>query len=287
MTYRAQVILDSVSEAGDRLTTMEVCMPRIILAEHGTHRDRERNASSSRAIPFARMKADVLANPFIPEFWWSEQKGMQGGEPIPLELQLLAAEIWTDTLEHVARAASKLHYIGHTYAGLHHIPDYEHIDIRLHKNIPNRLLEPWMWTTVIVSATQWKHFFNLRCHESAEPHFQKVACMMRSALEKSVPVLRDVHMPYVTNNDENQLRDEGHDTRSLMAISTARCARVSYLTHDGTRDPEKDLDLHGSLESEKHMSPFGHVAIAGAGQCGPFTGWFQYRKAITGEYDAT
>ena len=38
----------------------------------------------------------------------------------------------------------------------------------LTKQIVNRLLEPFMWHTVIVTATDYENFFALRAHEAAE-----------------------------------------------------------------------------------------------------------------------
>ena len=51
MAYHAEVLIDSVNPAGQRLTTFVLRFPRFVLSEFNTHRMFSRNASSSRAIP--------------------------------------------------------------------------------------------------------------------------------------------------------------------------------------------------------------------------------------------
>lgn len=189
----------------------------------------------------------------------------------------------------------------------------------VHKSIPNRLLEPWMWTTVICTATEWENFFYLRQDESifphynresklppkpeeyfspkfpAEPHMQIIACMMKEIYRASTPVLRQPgnwHLPLVDGYDIDELfKEPSLKELDLPKISTGRCARVSYLTHEGTRAPIKDIELHDSLLENFHMSPFEHAARVPSYEDwqsnedieGNFRGWFQYRKMIPNE----
>lgn len=143
-----------------------------------------------------------------------------------------------------------------------------------------------MWITVLVSATEFNNFFNLRCHRDAQPEMAKIAWMMLEEYKKSIPEVLDKgewHTPLLLDHMELYYEYEPEYVRS---ISVGRCARVSYLTHDGKRDPQADIDLHDNRllhpsnpDDPDHMSPFEHVAMASPGeQSGNFTGWHQYRK---------
>jgi len=67
-----------------------------------------------------------------------------------------------------------------------------------------------------------------------------------------------------------------------IKLSVARCARVSYLNHDGLRDHQKDIELYNQLLSSKHMSPFEHVATPYPTNdfIGNFKGWLQHRIEV-------
>lgn len=291
MDFSVQVIEDSISQAGKRLTTITATYPRFIHSEIMTHRDRARNAASSRAIPWLRMSEMVSSHPVIPIKWGMEQSGMQTGDEIPEKFRKLAEQIWLNARDHALRHADMLANIGRTYEqmALGNLTESEK-QVRIHKSIPNRIVEPWMWITVVMTATEWKNFFRLRCHPDAEVHFQKIACMIRDALTESVPVTRQMHLPFV---HEDERRGVGTDPTinvdRLCKISTARCARVSYLTHEGTRNQEKDIELFDRLcqgSGFGHWSPHEHVAFADPNPkhvSGPFRGWEQYRKYFQNE----
>jgi thymidylate synthase ThyX len=266
----AKIVLDSVSPDGVRLTTMEVVIPRIVLAEFNTHRVLSRNSASSRAIPIEKMLKRVNEDPYVPEIWTSNQPGMQG--EVILDPQKIAAakEAW-------------LHARSLAMQQVNHL-----LNLGIHKQTTNRLLEPFMWHTVIVTATEWSNFFHLRCHPDAHPAIRNTAEAMRMIYEENKPQLvpiYDWHCPYVP-------LDEDLDEREAAKVSSARCARVSYLTHDGVRDVAKDIELHDRLLRAGHMSPFEHPAKVGHhgydydGFVGNFRKpWVQYRKTIPYEHD--
>ena len=143
----AKVIADSKNEFGNRITTMIVTFPRIILAELNTHRMLSRNSASSRAIPFEKMVKSVQDNPFIPMAWQKDHKGMQGTEYFDNNICDIDSlkEQWLEQRNAAIYHAQNLHSIGVT------------------KQLCNRLLEPFMWHTVIITATEWENFFELRC----------------------------------------------------------------------------------------------------------------------------
>lgn len=288
MSFSCKVILDSLSPVGSRLTTLEVTFPRYVLAEFNTHRIFSRNSASSRAIPVAKQIEKMeKGEAYIPTKWIKNQKGMQGYEEIDERLAGEARGEWILSRLHAINSAKKLMELG------------------VHKQITNRLLEPHMWHTVIVSSTHWDNFTNLRDDHMADPAIQPAARLIREALDESIPSelnSGDWHLPLVSGVDEQQLYDEGYELMDLIAISAARCARTSYLTHHGKRDPEDDLRLYEDLKSNGHMSPLEHPAMACsevywtfkafyAAQdwinkgipVGNFHGFIQHRKIIRGE----
>lgn len=284
-TISAKVIADSVSApGGQRITTMQLRYPRFIHAEFMTHRQFSRNASSSRAVPVERLIEDIQRDPAMPMFWGSNQKGMQAGEESNAlvtvrvllhgnnqfvglrDMALDKEEAWRDAMKHAITAAK-----GFSDAGYH-------------KQIANRLLEPFSHINVVVTSTEWSNFFALRLHPDAEPHMQVLARAMKEAMDTSVPKTIGPdghHAPYA---------DEV-DARHKVRASVARCARVSYLTHDG-KEPklEDDIALYDRLVGSVplHASPAEHQATPDPKHhnrefWGNFQGWIQHRKTLMGE----
>jgi thymidylate synthase ThyX len=274
--YAAKVIADSIA-SGVRLTTLEVTFPRIILAEFNTHRMFSRNSASSRAIPVEKRIQAVIDNPFVPESFGSNQKGMQAGAALQGDEAALAFSTWM-----IARDAAITHAAILARLGVH-------------KQLANRILEPFSWTTVVVTATEWENYFNLRISSLAQPEIRRVSELMRDAMEASTPepmATGEWHLPYLREEDsyEVALDDDFYERsvdETLALISAARCARVSYLTHDGKRDVRADVRLALNLATNRHMSPFEHVAQVN--QClmgfgGNFRApWWQLRKTMADE----
>lgn len=284
MTITVTVIADSISEQSIRLTTFQLRYPRFIHAELMTHRMFSRNASSSRAIPVERMIEDLRRDPAMPVYWGSNQKGMQAGEELAGD-ELQQVQHWWLSAMHQA--------IGHAQ----HM-----IDNGLHKQIANRILEPWAHINVVVTATDYANFYALRRHKDAQPEIKALADAMWDAQQASEPVLLkpgDWHLPFITNNDRSYVYN---NKEALLRTSVARCARVSYLTHDGRQTTiEEDVALYDRLVGSMplHASPAEHQAtpdtpereFQGGGyvwnhdyQHGNFTGWRQYRRMLPGEY---
>lgn len=270
--FSAKVLADSLNCCDNRLTTMELTYPRFIHSEFMTHRMFSRNAASSRAIPVKKMIDQVMTDPVIPIHWGAAEKGMQAYKEISSHASSECRHTWLLARDNCVGAVEGMLKQG------------------LHKQIANRLLEPWMWITVIATGNEgaWNNFFALRCHHEAEPHIQKIAEMAREVRSQSTPQkLSDGqwHLPLIGFEGDELLSVEDQ-----VKVSVGRCARVSYLTHDGIRDVQADIDLHDRLLASKHFSPFEHVACADAysvqwGDCGNFgSGWCQYRKTLNGEY---
>lgn len=274
MAITAKIIEHSVSAAGVELITMELEYPRFIHSELMTHRVFSRNAASSRAIPVKKMLEQVRNNPVVPHHWGQNQPGMQAREEVNAERREKAVHEWRRAAQHAAYFAESLH------------------DLGIHKQIANRLLEPFQWMRTIVTATDWDNFFDLRRHADAEPHFQLLANAMWEAAVLSDPVARPAgygmdswHLPYILAEEREAFADHVGGGFLLAKISAARCARVSYLTHDG-RAPnlDEDLALYDRLAGSTplHASPLEHQAFSLEERVpsGNFVGWLQHRKII-------
>ena len=261
----ARIVADSVNPVGDRITTFVCTYPRFIHSEVMTHRAFSRNAASSRAIPVKKMIEAVEVNPAMPVFWGKNQKGMQAVEELGKEDKVFAQDMWLKARDQAVYFAKKM------------------VDNEVHKQIANRLLEPFAHMTTLITATDYANFFNLRAHPDAQPEFQELAYAMLEQYIDNKPVLLPVgewHLPFA-----DQYLQEGLTTEDKLKISTARAARVSYLNFEGNIDFEKDYALHDSLLENGHMSPFEHAAQStdDSRYYGNFKGWLQYRKTIPNE----
>lgn len=249
---------------------MELFFPRYLLAELNTHRMIAKSAASSRAIPVKKRIAMVRDDPYVPSIFGENKPGMQADQSLEQGKNEAARDVWLASAYRAAGAAEDLWNLG------------------VHKQQANRLLEPYVFVVAVVTFTESSNFFNLRCHPDADPEFQTLAWAIRDAYEKSTPDLLDHshwHAPYLTD------ADEGLDPLSQLKVSAARCARVSYKTHDGrTPDLNSDLDLAETLLAHRHMSPFDHQAVPvderaftqlAIERCQrQFVGWIPYRVFV-------
>jgi len=260
---KAKVIADSISSNKDRLTTLELTYPRYIHSELLTHRILSRNSSSSRAIPVKTMIEEVKKHPFFPIFR-KNKRGMSTEEDVSKEVLSKAEKVWYLARQEAIGKAEELANLG------------------VHKQIVNRILEPYSHITTIVSATDYSNFFNLRISEAAQDEIRELAIAMRNAITTHTPtelVRDDWHLPYILDHEVDKYSD-----KILRKLSVARCARVSYLNHDNSLpDVAKDIELHDRLFKDKHLSPFEHVAIPMLGRYGNFLGFKQYRQYLEEE----
>lgn len=202
-----------------------------------------RNASSSRAVPVERTIQNILNDPWVPSDVYKNCKGMQGKDIVNEDDYDIFCEEWQDAAFKAIEVAHKM------------------IDNGFHKQHINRILEPFTKIKVIVTATEWSNFFDLRLSPDADPEIQHLAKAIKMAMDavSNTYIYINAHggrtLPYV-NFDEMDAID---DLRILTLISAARCARVSYLNHDGSKpDILKDLALAKRLIDSGHMTPFEH-----------------------------
>lgn len=279
MAYEATIIADSISPQGVRLTTFQLVYPRYIHAEVMTHRVFSRNASSSRAIPVKKLAQLALDEMVYPIRWGKNQPGMQAAnEDLSDHDRAIAGEIWNGMAEACARGAAELAGLG------------------LHKQWANRPLEWFSNIRVVLTTTDLSNWDELRYHPDAQPEIYELARVMREAAANSAPKLLmpgEWHLPYVLDTER-----AAFSLATLKKISTARCARVSYLTHDGKMpSPEKDIGLYMQLVGSRplHASPAEHQATPDTVRKflpsvfgkykrpelhGNLTGWCQHRKQI-------
>lgn len=258
MTIYANVIADSIHpDKNYRLTTIELEMPRFILAELNTHRAFSRNSASSRAIPVKKQIERIINDPVLPAKYQYNQSGMQASQDMTDADKQRAESIILELSRQAAQAVEELNNIG---------------SLGLHKQWANRYLEPWMWHKVIITSMEWENFFHQRSSKFsplAQPEMQMAADCILEAMENS-QVKQSLaygqwHTPYIQEQDIEWAKANFTPevvSKVLVAISVARCARVSYLTHDGVRDQKEDLNLYRRLitANPPHFSPMEHVA---------------------------
>ena len=265
-----------------------------------THRMFSRNAASSRAIPVEKMLEQIRTAPASPVHWGANQSGMQAEEESNAFVTItdyFEADMPTDGLYEefsVALdpedawlfAASEACKIAKAFS-----------DAGYHKQIVNRLLEPFQIMKTVVTATEWNNFWYLRAHKDAQPEIQELAVTMKECYELSEPIVLkggDWHTPYYKTgywvpNSEDLLAD-------ALAISSSCCAQVSFRALDDSLDKAKRI--YDRLVSSKpvHASPFEHQATPMSGDVwdagtthkdaygelwsGNFKNWVQHRQVI-------
>lgn len=297
----AKIIADSYSPDGTRMTTMEIEYPRFILAELNTHRMLSKNSASSRAIPVKTMHEHINTSPAEPVFWGKNQAGMQAKEELTGTNLTDAKFIWKrarlDALHWAWALADR---------------------VGLHKQVANRITEPWMTMKTVISGTEWKNFFWLRAHPDAQPEIHELALKMYDAYNASEPKwLRpgEWHVPYVTTQRSHidstlyylDSNDKYITAEQAKIISASCCAQVSYRKNDDTLEKAEkifnqliysepahaspvehqatpmDLSTYAYYEPETWEPGVTHVSANGDLWSGNLRGWIQHRKLIANE----
>lgn len=249
---KAKVIAHSKSAyTGKEIITFELEYPRFIHGELMTHRMFSRNAMSSRAVPIEKMIEQVRTDFASPIHWGKNQSGMQAKKELEgQQLKDVKAE-WLIAADGAADSAAYMSALG------------------AHKQIVNRILEPFQIMKTVVTATEWENFFWLRNHEDAQPEIKRLAGLMLEALEESICYTLKAgewHMPYYAEGywiPHYETPEGIIDNRPLedaLAISASCCAQVSYRQLDDSLEKAKRV-YERLVESEPvHASPFEHQA---------------------------
>ena len=281
----AEIVEDTICN-GVRLTTLKIRYQRMVHAEMLRHRTASRCAASSRAIPIKKMVTSANATPI---HWGANQVGMQAGAELTGWRLGAAQKVWATAMWFAGFFSLLMAKLG------------------AHKQIANRLTEPFQWMEEVITGTDWDNFFNLRCHEAAQPEIFAIALTIRMELRMRKPrqvgrgadKVENWHLPFITDIERHKASKLEYDSRSelcnaiyLAKLSAARVARVSYLNHDGSKpDAAKDLGLFGRLTADPkaiHASPMEHqaYALASSGsRSRNYRGWRQFRAVIEAHED--
>lgn len=274
--HLTRIVAASINDAtGARIFTYHLRYWRAIHAELMTHRVFSRNAGSSRAKPVKKVLQQAWNDPAGPQHWGSNQPGMQAGAELTGWRLWAAKKLWAGASKAACFFAWGMMKIG------------------LHKQVANRALEPYQYIDVLVTSTEWQNFFDLRCHKDAQPEFQSLARDMAWEMtiykmdEQNARRLKpgEWHLPYVLDEERSL------PLNLQLALSTARCARVSYEPFDGNASHEKELERFEKLvgSEPRHASPCEHQAMAAANGVTSrnFTGgWIQHRMMVENKIDA-
>lgn len=281
----ATVVAHSIAPDGDQIATLELEYPRFIHSELMTHRLFSRNAASSRAIPAKRVRQQVRENPAMPVHWGRNMAGMQAKSKLTGLRLTLAGYLWRKA----SRVACRLHWAMER--------------IGLHKQLCNRILEPWQLMKVVVTSTEWDNFMHLRIHKDAQPEIYALSLEMKRALEFSEAKELSKggwHLPYITEEHE------GLSLEDKLAVSVSCCAQVSYRRLDDDVEKARAIVKRLRTSDRIHASPFEHQArvmpkvnapdrnwrsIQGVSHIdrerniwsGNFKNWVQHRKLIPNE----
>ena len=289
MNITAEIVADSINTRGERITTFEIQLPKVLLAELNTHRMVSKNFSSSRAIPTAACNA--VENTFVPLYWGKNQPGMVAKEESIAEVHY-AASLWKNLVKMCKETSTKLTELG------------------LHKQWSNRCNDWHTMAKGVCTATEWRNFFLLRFHADAQPEIAELAKLMRYCMDTSEPMLlnyNEWHLPYIkTSKNSKGVMIYSTDTDGELSLEDAKiisascCAQVSYRKNDTSLEKAKNifemLNI-GKADKIPHFSPLEHQAtpmpdipgfITGVTHMdkhakfwsGNFCGWIQYRQEV-------
>jgi thymidylate synthase ThyX len=297
---KATVVADSISAQGKRLITFQLQYWRPIHSELMTHRVFSRSAGSSRARPVKAIIEQVRNDPWGPLHWGKNQPGMQASEELTGDELIATKAAWLMAAKRAADSAEEM------------------LTLNLHKQATNRTLEPYTYIDVVVTSTSYNNWYALRNHPAAQPEIRFLAETMKAAAGDSEPTLLqpgEWHLPFILFKEIQQYGGLSDPDGILRRISTARCARTSYKSFDGTvATVAQDSTLFSKLMADQplHASPAEHPATPDTQSLykvsrlhpvtqdeeliqlgldwdkpnyhGNLDGWIQFRKLLPNEY---
>ena len=250
---KVELIKDSIAN-NIRICTFILEYPRFIHSELCTHRQFSRNAASSRAIPTSAIIQNIRDNPAEAVWWGKNMSGMQAKEALTGWRLTLAKAVWASARELAILGARLFNRIG------------------LHKQLANRILEPFQNIRVVVTATEWGNFFNLRDHSDAQPEFAALARMMKEAMNASTPTVLqsgEWHIPYVASYRAEDgavvyfaTLEQPLTLEEALMVSASMAAQESYRKSDPSIEKAKKIFAQLIGGAVSHSSPFEHSAMA-------------------------
>ncbi len=272
-----ELIQASVGPNGIPIHTFRMTYPRFIHAECKTHRlitiddenwiveqelalmddvNLSRNAASSRAIPVEKMLEQISTQPALPVHWGKNQSGMQAREELSPYESIQAKTWW-------CKGAQLM--VDHVL----------HCPVPLHKQVINRVLEPWMLMTVVVTATDWNNWRALRAHPDAQPEIYELARQVVELLDTTEPFKLkpdELHVPFVQRERsewgriryfiETEQFQEDLSPNEALQVSASCSAQTSFRALDFSLDKAQRIYKKLVEDRPVHASPFEHQAIA-------------------------
>ena len=208
---------------------------------------------------------EVLTDPVIPYAWKARQKGMGSDTMLAPDVRRTLEIMWRGAAIAAAASATAM------------------VSLDLVKETANRIIEPWVKVHGIMTATSWSNFLRLRLSPKAQPEFQALAACVAVLRTAVKPTETPLHVPYVTGPEQDMYSED-----TLLKISGARCARVSYAAFDGsTVSADVEAERADKLIANNHMSPFDHPACHSEHTWGRFRQWSSYRSTLPDHACAT
>ncbi len=236
---KAEIICDSISPNGDRITTFILEYPRFIHAELMTHKMFATSGASSRAIPIAKMHANIMRYTALPVYWGANKPGMSAD--VEILNKEVALSTWLDARDSAIEYSKLLDSLG------------------VHKQLANRVTEPFSMMKIVRTGTEWANFFHLRAHKDAQPEFQVLALQMQECYNNNMTILLEPgqwHLPYVPNG----YKHTGKELEISKKMSAACCAAVSYRNENMTIEKAEEIFERLITSTPVHASPCEHQA---------------------------
>lgn len=241
-----KIIADSINKFGQRVTTFELEYPRFVHSEMMAHRLLSRNSASSRAVPTASVLDGIAKKPAMPVFWGKNQSGMQSYQELDSLQKTASKALWLEAVRQATSISKVMQETG------------------LHKQVANRITEPFTHMKVVVTATDFDNFFWLRTHHAADPTIRQLAVMMEVTYNSNKPELLqqgEWHLPYV---DKRLIREDVLSIEDALKLSVSCCCQVSYRKQDQSLEKANkiwDMLNIGSTTEPEHSSPTEHQAV--------------------------
>ena len=245
---RAAVVANSVSAiSGEEIVTFLIDFPRFILPEFNTHRVISKSGASSRAIPVAKSIEAIQNHSYMPIHFGQNKAGMSADQEVDKTTKFTAKCAWDFAARNAIDSAKTLNSLG------------------IHKQVTNRVLEPFSYMRMVVTATEWDNFFWLRLHEDADPHINELARVMLFALQESIPLPLqhgDYHVPFFGEGFWTPAIEARYGVTAQQAIehSMSCCAQTSYRKLDMSAEKTEDIIKKLFGGSRVHGSPSEHIA---------------------------
>lgn len=253
-----------------------------------THRVFSRNSASSRAIPVQTMLDLIESNPATPVHWGKNQPGMQAKSELESEAKARVQSLWQTACMTALNLSKRM------------------FDEGAHKQVANRITEPFQHMKVVVTSTDFGNWFWLRNHEDADPTIKALASEMLDKFIASRPQRLypgEWHLPYVnttvtkSGDVEYLVDDKMLDVEHAKMISVSCCAQVSYRKSDTSLEKAEAIYKRLIESVPVHSSPCEHQAVCfdssyywpegtthrdkkGTYYSGNFKDWIQFRQLI-------